>query len=152
MKSLLSTFVFVVAAMTMIMITPSDVSAQKYYRGTVYDTLTAAGSPVTVIMYPGGVSQVADAVEHTVPGQLYVSVQADSISGSTDALAILQYCADASCNFTHNIDTMVLNGSTVIRKTFRDDDFPAWKWRVLVTGSGTQKNAVRMSYIFRRKG
>lgn len=116
---------------------------QLLVKGTTDpDTLTVSSATGTVYLYPGATT-AAGATEFSYPGSLLVAIESDSLSGATGAYAILQYCADASCTYYKNIDTLTLNGSANQYQGFSDDNFEGLKWRVAITtiSSSTQSTS-----------
>lgn len=139
MKKILLVFAFAISLFT--------VSAQEYAFGYQTDTLVNATADT---FYVGETQSAAGALSIREYGALNITVVSDSLTGSTAATGVIQYCNDASgTNWYTAVTLTALNGAAQQVQINEDAVFTARKARVILTPSGTQTTRVRFYYCFK---
>lgn len=121
--------------------------SQEYLTGYVTDTLANAE---TIYLYVGGTQTAAGASKITEYGVLNLVLVSDSLSGSTNVAASIEYSVDAlGTNWYTAASLSTLNGAASQTQITEDAVFAARKARIKLVGTGTQSTRVRLHYCFK---
>lgn len=133
--------------------TPMDVNAQAplLYAGEMGpDTVNAAE---TIYHYPGGTS-FATARRFKDLGALEIVSRLDSLTGTTNVVATLQYAYDLDGTVWYDaVTTDLTNGSNTLGRFVKTEDteLTATWVRVRYVGSGTQATKAQTVYAFKKR-
>lgn len=126
------------------------VPASAQYYGYIQDTVT---NSTAITLYPGGTTSAgaasaAAAKSLLVNGNLDIIIYADSLSGSTAGTAYIEVANVANPNLWYPVQSYTVNGVQTTAH-FEDTDFSNSKWRLRVTGGGTQSTKISAEWRFK---
>lgn len=107
-------------------------NAQPYFNLSKYDSISNSTAPTTELTFPG------------ISSGMYsysITLQADSISGSTAGVMYFQVSNMPSGNYWKTVSSTTING--VQTTALLEDTLCARRARFYFTGGGTQKTYLR---------